>query len=102
MFSVSSTRYDIGATSSVLTQLESSTYSDVSWYTIVQASTLLQGVITSSGVLGEHTQNLAETTSLYPVLCTLFGRPVKVFPAPPYLDDGKIYPKPASSCWARD
>eukprot|EP00904_Undaria_pinnatifida_P002460 jgi/Undpi1/12214/HiC_scaffold_5.g01890.m1 len=44
--------YDIGATSSVLTQLESSTYSDVSWYTIVKESTLLQGVITSNGVLG--------------------------------------------------
>ncbi|CAM9395743.1 unnamed protein product, partial [Hapterophycus canaliculatus] len=45
-------RYDIGATSSVLTQLESSTYSDVSWYEIVADSTLLQGIITSNGVLG--------------------------------------------------
>lgn len=44
--------YDIGATSSVLTQLESSTYSDVSWYSIVADSTLLQGIITSNGVLG--------------------------------------------------
>eukprot|EP00903_Cladosiphon_okamuranus_P012452 g11662.t1 len=44
--------YDIGATSSVLTQLESSTYSNVSWYEIVADSTLLQGIITSNGVLG--------------------------------------------------
>lgn len=51
-------RYDIGATSSVLTQLISSTYSDVTWYTIVKDSTLLQGVITSSGVLGEGIQNV--------------------------------------------
>lgn len=47
-------RYDIGATSSVLTQLESSTYSDVSWYSIVADSTLLQGIITSNGVLGKR------------------------------------------------
>ncbi|CAB1096996.1 unnamed protein product [Ectocarpus sp. CCAP 1310/34] len=44
--------YDIGATSSVLTQLESSTLSDVSWYNVVASSTLLQGIITSNGVLG--------------------------------------------------
>lgn len=54
MCSWSRCRYDIGATSSVLTQLESSTYSGVSWYEVVANSTLLQGVITSSGVLGEE------------------------------------------------
>ena len=44
--------YDIGATSAVITQLKSSAYSGVVWYNIVANSSLLQGVITSIGMLG--------------------------------------------------
>lgn len=44
--------YDIGATSAVITQLESSAYSGVSWYETVDDSSLLQGTITSIGMLG--------------------------------------------------
>lgn len=39
--------YDIGATSSVVSQLEDSDYAGVSWYSVVSDSSLLQGVITS-------------------------------------------------------
>ena len=41
--------YDIGATSYVLVQLESSSYAGVSWYTYVADSSVLEGVITSIG-----------------------------------------------------
>jgi sugar porter (SP) family MFS transporter len=44
--------YDIGATSAVLPQLESSVYSGVSWYAVVADSSLYQGLITSMGMLG--------------------------------------------------
>ena len=44
--------YDIGATSAVVSQLESSSYSGVSWYESVADSSLLQGVITSMATLG--------------------------------------------------
>jgi sugar porter (SP) family MFS transporter len=44
--------YDIGATSAVLTQLESSSYSGVTWYSTVADSSLYQGLITSMGMLG--------------------------------------------------
>ncbi len=39
--------YDIGATSSVVSQLEDSDYAGVEWYSVVANSSLLQGVITS-------------------------------------------------------
>jgi len=44
--------YDIGATSSVLTQLKSSSKSGVDWSENVSNSTFLQGLITSLGVGG--------------------------------------------------
>lgn len=44
--------YDIGATSVVLTQLQDADYSGVTWYQTVADSTILQGLITSSGVIG--------------------------------------------------
>ena len=44
--------YDIGATSFVLTQLESSEYSGVHFSDAVEDSSYLQGAITSSGVGG--------------------------------------------------
>jgi MFS family permease len=44
--------YDIGATSAVLTQLESSKYSGVTWNGIVDQSALLQGLITSISMAG--------------------------------------------------
>eukprot|EP01038_Epipyxis_sp_PR26KG_P010393 gene10393-13959_t len=44
--------YDIGATSAVVSQLQSSTYSGVSWSSAVSNSSLLQGVITSIGMFG--------------------------------------------------
>lgn len=44
--------YDIGATSAVLTQLQDSGYSGVSWSEVVSGSSLLQGFITSIGMFG--------------------------------------------------
>jgi MFS family permease len=44
--------YDIGATSAVVTQLKSSSYSGVLWYSSVADSSLLQGVITSMATMG--------------------------------------------------
>ena len=44
--------YDIGATSAVLTQLQSSKYSGVSWYSVVDDSATLQGFIASMGMAG--------------------------------------------------
>jgi MFS family permease len=44
--------YDIGATSAVITQLKSSAFSGTTWYEAVADSSLLQGVITSIGMLG--------------------------------------------------
>ncbi|CAN0036821.1 unnamed protein product, partial [Phaeothamnion confervicola] len=44
--------YDIGGTSAVLAQLESTKLSGVSWSAYVQDSSVLQGLITSNGVLG--------------------------------------------------
>jgi MFS family permease len=44
--------YDIGATSAVVSQLESSSYAGVSWSTAVESSSLLQGTITSIGMFG--------------------------------------------------
>ncbi|KAH8086769.1 hypothetical protein JL720_7214 [Aureococcus anophagefferens] len=39
--------YDIGATSYVLTQLQSAKFSGVSWYDLVARSSALQGLVTS-------------------------------------------------------
>ena len=44
--------WDIGATSYVLTQLQSAEYSGVSWSGAVAGSSFLQGLITSGGVAG--------------------------------------------------
>jgi sugar porter (SP) family MFS transporter len=44
--------YDIGATSAVLTQLESKTYSGVQWTDQVNNSSFLRGTITSIGMFG--------------------------------------------------
>ena len=44
--------YDIGATSYVLTQLQSAKFSGVSWYDLVARSSALQGLVTSGGVGG--------------------------------------------------
>ena len=44
--------YDIGATSYVLTQLESATFSGVAWWDAVASSSALQGLVTSGGVGG--------------------------------------------------
>lgn len=44
--------YDIGATSAVILQLQSHEYSGVMWHTTVNENSLLQGVITSSSMLG--------------------------------------------------
>lgn len=44
------TRYDIGATSYVVTQLQDSEYSGVSWHQQLADSSFLQGAITSAGV----------------------------------------------------
>lgn len=44
--------FDIGATSAVITQLQSSSYSGTTWYETVADSSFLQGVITSVGMLG--------------------------------------------------
>lgn len=44
--------YDIGATSVVLTQLQDAELSGTTWYGTVADSALLQGFITSSGVIG--------------------------------------------------
>lgn len=44
--------YDIGATSAVITQLESKLYSGVLWYEYVANSSVLQGIITSIGMFG--------------------------------------------------
>jgi sugar porter (SP) family MFS transporter len=44
--------WDIGATSYVLTQLQSAEYSGVSWHGAVAGSSLLQGLVTSGGVAG--------------------------------------------------
>ena len=44
--------WDIGATSYVLTQLQSAEYSGVSWSGAVARSSFLQGLITSGGVAG--------------------------------------------------
>ena len=44
--------YDIGATSAVLTQLESSTYSGIQWTDQVNNSSFLKGTITSIGMFG--------------------------------------------------
>jgi len=44
--------FDIGATSAVVLQLQSSTYSGTLWYQTVEESSILQGVITSMSMLG--------------------------------------------------
>jgi MFS family permease len=44
--------YDIGATSAVVNQLQSQSYSGVGWHDTVAASSLLLGSITSIGMLG--------------------------------------------------
>lgn len=44
--------FDIGATSSVLTQLENADYAGVTWSSSVSDSSVVQGVITSMGVIG--------------------------------------------------
>ena len=44
--------YDIGATSVVLTQLQDAELSGTTWYDTVADSALLQGFITSTGVIG--------------------------------------------------
>ena len=44
--------WDIGATSYVLTQLQSAEYAGVSWSGAVAGSSFLQGLITSGGVAG--------------------------------------------------
>lgn len=44
--------YDIGATSAVITQLQSRVYSGVLWYDNILQSSYLQGVITSIGMFG--------------------------------------------------
>ena len=44
--------YDIGATSYVLTQLESAAFSGVAWWDAVASSSALQGLVTSGGVGG--------------------------------------------------
>lgn len=44
--------WDIGATSYVLTQLQSRQYSGVSWHGTIAGSSFLQGLITSGGVAG--------------------------------------------------
>ena len=44
--------FDIGATSAVVSQLKSTSYSGVTWHTNVANSSLLQGIITSMATLG--------------------------------------------------
>ncbi|CAM9401921.1 unnamed protein product [Heterosigma akashiwo] len=44
--------FDIGGTSAVMSQLESSAYSGVDWYYYIADSTFLQGLITSIGIAG--------------------------------------------------
>lgn len=44
--------YDIGATSAVVSQLKSATYSGVLWSSNVRENSTLQGVITSMATLG--------------------------------------------------
>ena len=44
--------WDIGATSYVLTQIQSAEYAGVSWSGAVAGSSFLQGLITSGGVAG--------------------------------------------------
>ena len=44
--------FDIGATSAVVSQLKSPTYSGVSWHTNIAESSFLQGVITSMATFG--------------------------------------------------
>ena len=44
--------YDIGGTSAVVVQLESSEYSGVTWYATIADSSFYQGVITSIGMFG--------------------------------------------------
>lgn len=44
--------YDIGATSAVLSQLASKTYSGTRWYATVADSSVLQGVVTSIAMFG--------------------------------------------------
>ena len=44
--------WDIGATSYVLTQLQSAEYAGVSWSGAVAGSSFLQGLVTSGGVAG--------------------------------------------------
>ena len=44
--------YDIGSTSASIIQIQSKSYSGIMWWEAIHGSSLLQGVITSIGMLG--------------------------------------------------